>query len=89
MAAQHEHGFPTFLVKLLEEEQRFFFQAKAALLVAMDDIEGVLAPVVVDVVAFESLREDLLVNVYVWRTEMDISRPLSACKEGRKSTHNW
>jgi hypothetical protein len=55
MAAQHEHGFPTFLVELLEEEQRFFFQAKAALLVAMDDVEGVLAPVVVDVVAFESL----------------------------------
>jgi hypothetical protein len=55
MAAQHEHGLPTFLVKLLEEEQRFFFQAKATFLVAMDDVEGVLAPVVVDVVAFESL----------------------------------
>ena len=56
MAAKHEHGFPTFLVELFEEEQRLFFQAEAALLVAVDDVEGVLAPVVVDVVAFECLR---------------------------------
>ena len=57
MAAKHEHGFTTFLVELFEEEQRFFFQAEAAFLVAVDDVEGVLAPVIVDVVAFESLRK--------------------------------
>lgn len=31
-------------------------------MVAVDDVEGVLAPVVVDVVAFEGLREELLVK---------------------------
>ena len=63
MAAKHEHGFPTFLVELFEEEQRLFFQAEAALLVAVHDVEGVLAPVVVDVVAFEGLDgERLLVD---------------------------
>ena len=55
MAAQHEHGFPTFLVELFEEEQRFFFQTEAALLVSVDDVESVLTPVVVDIVALESL----------------------------------
>lgn len=59
MAAQHEHGFSTFLVELFEEEQRFFFQAETALLVAMNDVEGVLAPVVVNVVAFEGLRKEI------------------------------
>jgi hypothetical protein len=58
MAAKHEHGFPTFLVELFKEEQRFFFQAKTALLVAVDNVEGVLAPVVVDVVAFEGLQKE-------------------------------
>jgi hypothetical protein len=57
VTAEHEHGFPTFLVQLFEKEQGFFFQAEAPLLVAVDDVEGVLAPVIVDVVAFESLRK--------------------------------
>ena len=63
MEAKHEHGFTTFIVELFEEEKRFLFQAEAALLVAVDDVEGVLAPVVVDVVAFEGLDgERLLVD---------------------------
>lgn len=53
---EHEHGFAPFFVELFEEEQGFFFQAEAALLVAVHDVEGVLPPVVVDVVAFEGLR---------------------------------
>lgn len=63
MAPEHEHGFTAFFVELFEEEQGFFFQAEAALLVAVHDVEGVLAPVVVDVVAFEGLDgERLLVD---------------------------
>ena len=55
VAPEHEHGLAAFFVELFEEEQGFFFQAEAALLVAVHDVEGVLAPVVVDVVAFEGL----------------------------------
>lgn len=63
VAPEHEHGLAAFFVELFEEEQGFFFQAEAALLVAVHDVEGVLAPVVVDVVAFEGLDgERLLVD---------------------------
>jgi hypothetical protein len=56
MPPKHEHRLPPFLVQLLEQEQRFFFEADTALLVAVHDVEGVLAPVVCDVVSFESLQ---------------------------------
>ena len=59
VAPEHEHGLAAFFVELFEEEQGFFFQAEAALLVAVHDVEGVLAPVVVDVVAFEGLRRKI------------------------------
>lgn len=55
VAPQHEHGLAALLVELLEEKQRFFLEAEAALLVAVNDVQRVLAPVVVDVVAFEGL----------------------------------
>jgi hypothetical protein len=51
---------------LFEEEQRFLFQAKTTLLVAVDDVESVLPPVVVDIVAFEGLGgKGLLVQGFV------------------------
>lgn len=53
--SQHEHGFPPFFVELFEKEQRLFFQTETAFLVSVHNVEGVLPPVVVDVVAFESL----------------------------------
>lgn len=55
MAPQHEHGLAALLVELLEEQQRLFLEAEAALLVAVNDVQRVLAPVVVDIVAFEGL----------------------------------
>lgn len=57
VASQHEHGLAALLVELLEEQERLLLQAEAALLVAVHDVQGVLAPVVVDVVAFKGLRE--------------------------------
>jgi hypothetical protein len=69
VAAQHEHGFTTLLVELFEEEQRLFFEAETALLVAVDDVERVLPPVVVDIVAFESLGEIVLVTS-LWVVEL-------------------
>lgn len=53
--AEHEHGFPTFFIQLLEQQEGFLFQPQAAFLVAVDDVQCVLPPVVGDVVAFESL----------------------------------
>lgn len=53
--AEHEHGFPTFFIQLLEQQEGFFFQSQAAFLVAVDDVQCVLPPVVGDVVAFEGL----------------------------------
>lgn len=58
MAPEHEHGLAALFVELFEEEQRLFFQAEAALLVAMHDVQGVLSPVVVDVVALEGLGDE-------------------------------
>lgn len=55
MPPEHKHRLSPFLIQLLEQEQRLFLQAQAPLLVAVHDVEGVLPPVVVDVVAFESL----------------------------------
>ena len=60
MPPKHKHRLSTFLIKLLEQE-RLLFQPKTAFLVAVHDVEGVLPPVVVDVVAFEGLgREEWL-----------------------------
>lgn len=56
MPAQHEHRFPPLLIQLLEEQQRLLFEPETALLVAVHDVEGVLPPVVGDVVAFEGLQ---------------------------------
>ena len=56
MPSQHKHRLPALLIQLLEQQQRLFFQPKTALLVAVDDVERVLPPVVCDVVAFEGLR---------------------------------
>ena len=55
MPSKHKHRLPALLIQLLEQQQRLFFQPKTALLVAVDDVEGVLSPVVCDVVAFEGL----------------------------------
>lgn len=86
MAPQHEHGFPTFLVELFEEEEGFLFEAEAALLVAVHDVECVLPPVVVDVVAFEGLeRGDVLVESSVsWRMCAASGR-----SDFRVDTYDW
>ena len=57
MPSQHEHRFPALFVQLLEQQERLLFQPETALLVTVHDVEGILPPVIRDVVAFESLRE--------------------------------
>jgi hypothetical protein len=52
MLSQHEHGLPTFLVQLLEQDERSFVQTQATLLVAVHNIQGILSPVGGDVVFF-------------------------------------
>jgi hypothetical protein len=59
VSAQHEHGLPAFSVQLLEEQERLLLEAETSLLVAVHDVEGVLSPVVRDVVSFESLSSAL------------------------------
>lgn len=53
--SEHEHGFPSFFIQLLEQQEGLLFQSQAAFLVAVDDVQCVLPPVVGDVVAFEGL----------------------------------
>ena len=53
MFAQHEHWLPTFAVKLFEQQQRLLLETKTALLIAVYDVEGVLTPIVVDLVPFQ------------------------------------
>lgn len=53
MLPQHEHWFPTFLVQLLEQDERSFVQTQATLLVAMHDVQSVLSPVGGDVIFFK------------------------------------
>lgn len=61
--SQHEHGFSPFLVELLEEDQRPLVQTQTALLVAVDNVECVLAPVCCDVVLLEGHGEDFVAGV--------------------------
>ena len=56
MSPQHEHRLPTLLIQLLKQEEGLLLEAKAALLVAVHNVESVVAPIVGDVVAFESLK---------------------------------
>lgn len=56
MPPKHEHRLPALLIQLFEQEERLLFEAQTALLIAVHDVEGVLPPVVRDVVAFERLR---------------------------------
>jgi hypothetical protein len=55
MPSKHKHRLPALLIQLLEQEERLLFEPETALLVAVHDVQGVLPPVVRDVVAFESL----------------------------------
>lgn len=64
MFPKHEHGFPALAIELFEQNQRLFPQAEAALLVAVDDVEGVVFPVGVDVVFFEGGGEDFFAGVF-------------------------
>lgn len=55
MSPQHEHGLPAFFVELLEQEEWLFLQTKTSLLITMHDIQRVLSPVVMYVIAFKCL----------------------------------
>ena len=61
--SQHEHGLPPFLVELLEEDERSLVQAQTALLVPVDDVQGVLPPIGCDVVFLERHGQDLVAGV--------------------------
>ena len=61
---EHKHRFPPLTIQLLEQDQRLLFQTQTALLVAVDDVEGVLAPVGVDVVFLERGGEDFVAGIF-------------------------
>jgi len=63
MFPEHEHRFPPFAIELLEQHERLLFKSQASLLISMNDIQGVLPPVIVDLVAFERHREDFVARV--------------------------
>jgi hypothetical protein len=62
--AEHEHWFTTFTFELFEQHEGFLFQTQAAFLVAVDNVKGVLAPVVLNVVSLESYRQDFVTGVF-------------------------
>ncbi len=64
MFPKHEHGFPALAIELFEQNKRLLPQAETALLVAVDDVEGVVFPVGVDVVFFEGGGEDFFAGVF-------------------------
>lgn len=63
MLSEHEHGLPALSVQLLEQDKRLFVQTQTPLLVAVDDVKRVLAPVGRDVVFFECHGEDFVAGV--------------------------
>jgi hypothetical protein len=62
--AEHEHWFTTFTFELFEQHKWFFFQAQAAFLIAVNNVKGVLAPIVLDVVSLKSYRQDFVTGVF-------------------------
>lgn len=64
MPPEHEHGFSALAIQLLEQNERFLFQAQTALLIPINNVESVLPPVGVDVVLFERCREDFMTRVF-------------------------
>jgi len=62
--AQHEHGLPPLAIELLEQQQRLLLEAQTALLVAVHNVQRVLAPVVVDLVSLERDGQDLVAWVF-------------------------
>lgn len=57
MTTEHEHGFATLTIKLLEQQERFLPEAKTTLLITVDDVERVLPPVVMNIVSLECLQQ--------------------------------
>ena len=64
MFPQHKHRFPALTIQLLEQDERLLLQTETALLVAVDNVEGVLAPIGVDVVFLERRGEDLVAGIF-------------------------
>ena len=60
--AEHEHWFLALSIQLFEKYKRLLLQSKTSLLIAKDDIQGVILPIGVDVVFLEGRRE----NLFAW-----------------------
>ena len=58
MLPKHEHGLPAFLVQLLKQEKRLLFEPETAFLIAVNDVERVLPPIIHYVITFESLSKE-------------------------------
>jgi hypothetical protein len=63
MLPEHEHGFSTFLVQLLEEYKRSLVQTQAALLVPVDDVQGILPPICCNVVLLQGNGQDFVAGI--------------------------
>ena len=63
-SSQHEHGLLAVPIEVFEERERLLLEPDTALLVPVDDVERVLAPVGLDVVFAQGGREDLVARIF-------------------------
>lgn len=66
---EHEHRLLAFLIKLLEQNKRLLMELETAFLISVYDIQRVLIPRCVDVILFESGRENFVARVFETDTE--------------------
>lgn len=64
MPPKHKHGFPSLFIQLLKQEQRFLFQSQTAFLVAVHNVQGVLSPIVRNIISLERLFDEIRGIVY-------------------------
>lgn len=67
--AKHEHGFPTLLVELLEQDEGSLVQSQTTLLVAVHNVESILPPICGNVVFLECHGQHLVTRVVDGDTE--------------------
>ena len=63
MPSQHKHRLPALTIQLLEQYQRLLLQSETALLVAVHNVQRVLAPVGSDIVLAQRDRQHLVAGV--------------------------
>ena len=64
MFPKHEHRLPSLTIQLLEQHQRLLLQPQTSFLISMHDIQCVLSPIVVDLVALKRHGEHFVARVF-------------------------